>query len=177
MPETPSTDKHVGPAAGVACLHRLKTDGRVLARNQTHTFKLLQQVPTLENSLSPDIHAPLPLGSSNVRCRARSSGLQVQNRLWLVEVPPESSPEHHCNLPCRRIHRLVVAGRGIDNGGDIKTVAIQGRGGETRDVVAVTAAGRREDFRASPPSFFSSRVRRSFFTVYYDRPAGWKGRA
>lgn len=81
-------------------------------------------------------------------------------------------------MPCRRGLRLVVAGRGIDNVGDIKTVAVHGRCGEARDVVAVTAAGRREaSFRASPSSFFSRMVLRSLFSVYYDRPAGRKGRA
>lgn len=95
-----------------------------------------------------------------------------------MEVPPESSPEHHRNLPRRRDHRLVVAGRGIDNVGDIKTVAVQGRGRETSDVVAVAATGHREaSFRASTSSFFSRGVLRSLFAVYYDRPAGWKGRA
>lgn len=178
LPETASTDKHIGPTARVSCLHSLKPDGRVLARNQTHTFKLLQQVSTLENPFSPDIHTPLALRSSIKRCRARGSSFHMQVRLGLVEVPPQSRPKHHRNLTRWRHHRFIIAGRRIDNIGDIEAVAVQGGGCEAGDIIAVAATGGRPSIsRASSSSFFGRRLSRGFFTVDDDCPAWWEGRA
>ena len=139
LPEAAPTDKHVGPAAGVACLHGLQTNGRVLAGNQTHPLQLLEEVASLEYPLPPDVHPPVSLGLSTEGRGPRGRSIQVQVRLGLMEIPPQGSPKHQRNLARGRGDRLVVTGRRVDDIRDIEAVAAQGGGCEAGGAIVVTA--------------------------------------
>lgn len=174
LPEAATAHKHVGPAAGVACLDGLETDGRVFASYQAHSLELLEQVPAFEDSLTLDVHPPIPYGFSSVWCRARCCRVQVQVRFGLVEVPPHGGPQHHGDLTSRGGDGLEFAGGWVDDVGDVEAVAIQGGVGKAIEVLVVILSSREAILGACSASFFGG-LPSSFLTVDDNRPTWWEG--
>jgi hypothetical protein len=89
----------------------------------------------LENTLPVDSNPPFALRSALHRCRGRSGIRDLRFRLWLVEVPPQASPQHHRNTARRAGAGLELGGVGIGNVADKHVVVLEARLAEAVDVV------------------------------------------
>lgn len=91
LPEMTARHKHSTPSLGRVGVQR-GSDSRVSGCDQTHTFQLLHQLLSSENTFAVDVDAPFTFGSSgfNSTFGYRIGDLLIG--LGLLKVPVKSGP-------------------------------------------------------------------------------------
>jgi len=91
LPEMTTRHKHGRPSLG-----RIGVQGgsnsRILGCDQTHTFQLLHQLLSSENTLTVDVDAPFTSGSTCLNSTFGCSVGDLPIRFGLLEIPVQSGP-------------------------------------------------------------------------------------
>lgn len=97
----------------------------------------------LEDPLPVDVDLPLALGLSRIRCAGRGCGGELRLGFGLVKVPPQGSPQHHCDLACRACWGTKLLTARIANAADEEVVIPQTWSLEAVDVLLLLRAQNR----------------------------------
>jgi hypothetical protein len=89
----------------------------------------------LEDALPIDSNPPLAFRPALHWCRSGTGIRDLRFRLWLVEVPPQASPQHHRNTARRTRARLELGGVGVGDVAYEHVVVLETRLPEAVDVV------------------------------------------